>query len=88
MKKRQPKPITPEQLAEFAKLKERIFRTFDENIPENKQRMEKARRAAQLELERKESYERGVKDAERKARATMKEWRKTHPVKDIRDDWN
>lgn len=88
MKKRPPKPITPEQLAEFAKLKEQTFRMFDESIPENHARMEKARKTAQLELERKESYERGVKDAERKARAIMKEWRTTHPVKDVRDDWN
>lgn len=44
--KRQPKPITPEQLAEFAKLRERIFRTFDESIPENKQRLEKWRMKA------------------------------------------
>ena len=88
MKKRPPKPITPEQLAEFAKLKEITMRLMDESIPANKKRMEKARKTAQLELERKDSYERGVKDAERKARAVMKEWRKTHPVKDVRDDWN
>ena len=88
MKKRPPKPMTPAQLAEFAKLRERIMRTFDESIPENHARMEKARRTAQLELERKESYAQGVKDAERKARAIMKERRKTHPVKDVRDDWN
>ena len=88
MKKRPPKPITPEQLAEFAKLRERIMRMFDESIPENHARMEKGRRAAQLELERKESYERGVKDADRKARAVMKEWRKTHPIKGVWDDWD
>jgi hypothetical protein len=41
--KRQPKPITPEQLAEFAKLKEITMRLMDESIPANKKRMEKAR---------------------------------------------
>ncbi len=46
MKKQPPKPITPEQLAEFAKLKEITMRLMDESIPANKKRMEKARMQA------------------------------------------
>lgn len=44
--KQQLKPITPEQLAEFTKLKEITMRLIDESIPANKKRMEKARMQA------------------------------------------
>ena len=62
-KKNYTQELTPELLAEFAKLKEQTFKMFDESIPANKERLEKARKAAVHEQWRRRSFELGVEQA-------------------------